>query len=491
MRVKKVFVFAIDGASWNILDVLIKKGLMPNLAALVKASGQGVMKGSLPPTTFPAWINFATGTDPGSHGIYGMLHQKEFGQVGPFLKKDCRVETFYQILDRTGYKSVLVNLPGAFPLKLKNGFGLASFLFPGSEGFYPASLIKEIPEAANFKTYPDYLGGAVGFKDLVRQFLEIERQRFLIAKKMFAKDWDFFFYLVSAYDWLFHRFSDLSLEEILKKAGVSQFFKEIDSQLAWFLKNCFKARFFLISDHGFNRYPGRIFLNRWLIDQGFLTLEEKGYRRKEELPRRIHLIRDERYHRFPFGVIFSCLDKLPVVYSLIGKLIRKLSFLSQESLGLKLAGESGLGINREKSRAIVFGGYHCFLNLSSQKKKLLVQKMKALRLPGAKSPVFSDLVLPEKVFPGSDLNYWPQMILIKWGKLVVDPLLWSRSLFEKKPIFNHQEKGIFLAFGPGIGPTNGLEAAMEDLAPTILSLFGLKPAKTMTGKIIKFQGGDK
>ncbi|HEM60884.1 MAG TPA: phosphodiesterase, partial [Chloroflexi bacterium] len=51
----KVIVIGLDGATFTILDPLLEKGLLPNLAGLIEEGSRGILSSTLPPMTAPAW----------------------------------------------------------------------------------------------------------------------------------------------------------------------------------------------------------------------------------------------------------------------------------------------------------------------------------------------------------------------------------------------------------------------------------------------------
>src|SRR5918992_3528234 len=66
----KVLVIGLDGASFNVLDPLIEKGYMPNLARLAATGARADLRTTFPPITAVAWSSFMTGKNPGKHGIF-------------------------------------------------------------------------------------------------------------------------------------------------------------------------------------------------------------------------------------------------------------------------------------------------------------------------------------------------------------------------------------------------------------------------------------
>ncbi|MFN0151868.1 MAG: alkaline phosphatase family protein [bacterium] len=70
-RVKRLFIFALDGATWHIMTPLLDAGKMPNTARLI-ANGVRAELATIEPTLSPAiWTTIATGVLPVRHGIHG------------------------------------------------------------------------------------------------------------------------------------------------------------------------------------------------------------------------------------------------------------------------------------------------------------------------------------------------------------------------------------------------------------------------------------
>jgi hypothetical protein len=70
---QRVLLLGVDGASWDILDPLMKEGRLPNFAALV-ARGRTLRLESIRPTFSPViWTSVATGTDRFRHGIHDVV----------------------------------------------------------------------------------------------------------------------------------------------------------------------------------------------------------------------------------------------------------------------------------------------------------------------------------------------------------------------------------------------------------------------------------
>ena len=73
--IKKVIVIGLDGLSPKIVSRLLAAGQLPNLARLKEQGGIRRVATTRPAQTPVAWSTFATGTNPGGHGIFDFLRR--------------------------------------------------------------------------------------------------------------------------------------------------------------------------------------------------------------------------------------------------------------------------------------------------------------------------------------------------------------------------------------------------------------------------------
>ncbi len=70
---KKVIVIGLDGMEPSIVEAMLARGELPNLARLRDAGIYSRLKTTYPAQTPVAWSSFATGTNPGAHGIFDFV----------------------------------------------------------------------------------------------------------------------------------------------------------------------------------------------------------------------------------------------------------------------------------------------------------------------------------------------------------------------------------------------------------------------------------
>ena len=132
-----LLIVGLDGLSYNMLDRFDVD--FPYLDEVMSEGIHGDLMSVDTPTTIPAWTSFATGKDPGSHGIHSMKRVSRDYQYGP-AETNSRDPAIYDFLDDT----ILINLPasaGRVPSG-KNTYVQSSLLSNSKEDMTPPPLRK-------------------------------------------------------------------------------------------------------------------------------------------------------------------------------------------------------------------------------------------------------------------------------------------------------------------------------------------------------------
>src|SRR6266571_4770555 len=73
--IKKVIVIGLDGLEPKIVEAMLAAGELPNLAKLREQGDYSRVQTTYPAQTPVAWSTFATGTNPGGHGIFDFIRR--------------------------------------------------------------------------------------------------------------------------------------------------------------------------------------------------------------------------------------------------------------------------------------------------------------------------------------------------------------------------------------------------------------------------------
>jgi predicted AlkP superfamily phosphohydrolase/phosphomutase len=138
-----------DGADWRILDPLLERGDLPNLAGLIARGGRSTLSAPLPNHSWSAWPSFMTGVDPDDHGVYDILESRGGAERQyPVTFRSIKERTFLADLTEAAITGLYVNIPLTFPPPEVHGKLIAGGVLPKWRPFtHPESLGRELEEA--------------------------------------------------------------------------------------------------------------------------------------------------------------------------------------------------------------------------------------------------------------------------------------------------------------------------------------------------------
>jgi predicted AlkP superfamily phosphohydrolase/phosphomutase len=146
---RKVVVIGLDGLDPRLTEALLDRGELPHLTRLREAGGFTPVATTYPAQTPVAWSTFATGTNPGGHGIYDFIRRdpatyrpdlalNRYEQRSSFLPPQAvnlRGGTpVWDILGRAGIPSVVLRCPCTYPPDKLKGRMLAGMGVPDLRG---------------------------------------------------------------------------------------------------------------------------------------------------------------------------------------------------------------------------------------------------------------------------------------------------------------------------------------------------------------------
>jgi len=365
----KLLVIGLDGASFNVLDPLIEKGYLPNIAKVIAGGARSDLETTFPPITAVAWSSFMTGKNPGKHGIFEFVRRDHKSNRELAVNASFRQgRAIWDLLSEAGKKVIVHNFPCTYPPHEINGLMIADFMTPrGRRDFtYPAPLLEEIER--EFGSYRLHLSRtyAEGNVDAVLDelFDELEYKAKVTEYLMTRYDWDAFFQYFWGTDRIQHELWHIIDEDHPRhnkeeatsyRERIHQYFKRVDEIVGRLLELAGEDSLVLIaSDHGFGPVHKYCSLNIWMLQQGFLKL--KG----DAVTRAKHLM-------FKIGVTpqwaFTLSRKMPAA-------IRPARGVSSQPGASKLMGKFFLSFNDvDWSRSVAFskGNYgQIYVNLKGR-----------------------------------------------------------------------------------------------------------------------------
>jgi predicted AlkP superfamily phosphohydrolase/phosphomutase len=287
----RTVVAGLDGCSWNVLEPLLETGKLPNLAALRETGASGTLESVVPFYTGPAWSSYATGVSPGRHGVYDFLMLRDGGRLTPAGSSDLRRKTYYDLLGAEGRRSVIVNLPleqGDVPGAVVVNSWLT---VDEARRLFPQALRERYEhELAAYRNYPTTFDAPLDRH--LEELCELEARRFDLVKALFVKEeWEHFFVLFSAPDWLGHTATGRFLAgDADARAAFLRLYTQLDGYIGWLREHADGATLAVISDHGQCEELYHVHVNGILRELGHVRLRSEsgpvgGSRTRVRVPR--------------------------------------------------------------------------------------------------------------------------------------------------------------------------------------------------------------
>lgn len=118
----KVLIIGLDGSTFDLIKPWVAEGYLPNFKRLMAEAVWGELDVELPPGTVPNWPSFATGKNPGKHGlIWWTKPDPDNNDYTIVSSKDLRGQTLWDIAGSEGLNVGVVNVPVTYPAHPVNG----------------------------------------------------------------------------------------------------------------------------------------------------------------------------------------------------------------------------------------------------------------------------------------------------------------------------------------------------------------------------------
>ncbi len=332
---KRAFVLGIDGLPFTLASRLIEDEVMPNLGRVARQGTLARLHTTVPDFSCVAWTSFATGVNPGRHGIYGFqdFHPKDASNYLPTVL-DCKAPALWHAVGQAGGRSVILNLPGTYPAlplrgKMVAGFVIADF----DKACYPpafAQTLRNLGYRTEFDgveglSQPEHVRSAIG--------PVFEARKTAIRHLIKNEAWDLAVAVITETDRLQHFYQHALYNPAHPDhAWVRQFYVELDAfigEVAELLDG--KADLFMVSDHGFEVVRKTIIVQDVLEGLQLAPPSERpGWMNPETAARtKVFSLDPGRFYinrknsRFPHGIVEE--SEVPEILATLSHALRSLT----------------------------------------------------------------------------------------------------------------------------------------------------------------------
>ncbi len=135
MSLRPLLVLGLDGATFDAIDPLARAGLLPSLSAWRERGVALPLASTTPPMSFPAWSTFATGLDPGEHGLFDFTQKVPGAYQIRFANATHRLgATLWGRVCEAGGRALVLGVPATYPPEPVRGLLVPGFDAPVSTG---------------------------------------------------------------------------------------------------------------------------------------------------------------------------------------------------------------------------------------------------------------------------------------------------------------------------------------------------------------------
>ncbi|HUB73230.1 MAG TPA: alkaline phosphatase family protein [Solirubrobacteraceae bacterium] len=435
---------------------------LPNLSRLMERGAWGPLLSVDPPITVPAWSCMTSGRDPGELGIYGFRNRTahDYSSMAVADSRAVAVERLWDHFARAGMHSIVIGVPQTSPPVPVNGELVSCFLTGDTRRdsyTHPPELRAEIESLVG-----SYKVDVRSFRSeerdrILAEVYEMTEQRFTVARHLLdSRPWDFFMMVEIGLDRMHHafwRFLDPEHPrfepEHRYRDAVRNYYIYLDEEIGELLERFDEQdTVMVVSDHGARPMEGAICVNEWLVQEGYLVLEQP-----------------------PAGGALTPFGEARVDWS--------------------------------RTRAWGEGGYYCRLCLNvagrepqgivapEQVEPLLDElaaKLEALGGPDGE-PIGTRTFRPRELW--REQNGIPPDLVVYFGDLgwrsngsLGHGRHWTFENDTGPDDANHDRDGLCILTGPGVVPGRREDLVIYDIAPTVLAQAALPADEAMRGRVL-------
>ncbi len=484
----KMAVIGLDGATFDVLNPLMKKGELPVLKKIIENGTYGNLESTFNPITGPAWTSLATGKNPGKTGVFDFFNRSSRNSFHLERASSTSIQkagAYWDYLGDAGIEVGILNYPMLYPPYRVNGFmvsGLGSS--PEDDITYPQDLQQTLMDTCDGYridipfNQPQYINNPSLFVQETMELLEINRKS---IKFLLRLNPDVFTLVISATDFAQHymwKYIDsthplYSPEESSKyEPAFVDIWKEVDKILALILNTVAReTNILIVSDHGFGPHRQTFFTNTWLRDKGYLHW-------KNQLGANLR------------GLVYDKIKKLsPKLRSKLMDLSTRYSPPITDRIDMR----------RTKAFANMTSGGLGEICINTSKQSPLKnaddyritsnQVIQDLKDTCVNLGINAQVFLRENVYSGQYADLASDILFVLDDfecEAVCRP---GRTIYEELPPSNHSGKhkqnGVFIGYGPDIKKNIDLgSVSICDIAPTILHMSGLPVPDDMDGNVL-------
>lgn len=497
---RRVMIIGLDGATWQLARPWAEAGHLPTFRRLMAEGAWGTLQSVLPPVTPAAWSSFATGLNPGGHGLFDFVGRRDGSYETYVANAACRDGLpLWQLAGQAGRRVTVFNVPATYPPDRVNGLMVSGFLTPAhaTDAAWPPELQAELARAVpQFTFYPPNIYSPGHEAEFIRAVSDLNRATLEAVRYLLRRQpWDLFVAVFMGTDVIQHfLWGPMARGEGELAGAILDCYRQMDTALEELVAGLGPDDYLVVmSDHGFGPLSHYVHVNAWLAGHGYLKFRRNPLSALKAAAYRLGFT--------PLGV-YERLRALGLGGRMQETASRRNEWLKAmvQKLFLSLP---DVDWSRTRAYSLGFGG-PIFVNLQGREPQgivapgagyeaLLAQIEADLRQvvdPVTGRPFVGQIYRRQELYTGPHAGRAPDLIFV--------PRDWSRQPFGTHEFASHRWlepcrdrsgthrlDGLLLLWGPGIRRGVQVErAAIVDVAPTVLALLGVPIPTGMDGRVL-------
>ncbi len=292
----RIVVIGLDGATFDVIDPLVRRGWLPNIERLMRGGVRAALRSTIHPITPQAWSTFLTGKNAGKHAVFDFTRRKADSYDIEFVNAGRRRSgSVLRYLSERGVNVGAVAVPFTYPPEEVKGFMLSGFDAPAEDerAVHPPALYRDI--RSKFGQYYIHLASPVGRENDLEKFwrdIQIEdANRTDVALYLMERSpCDLFMVVYNNTDRVQHQYLTYDLLEAFARSDgdkalaedlVVKTYRSADREVGRILEAVDRlggdTMVILMSDHGSGPIRRVFRLNRWLEERGLLRYRESSH----------------------------------------------------------------------------------------------------------------------------------------------------------------------------------------------------------------------
>jgi predicted AlkP superfamily phosphohydrolase/phosphomutase len=521
---KRLLFIGLDAGDATLIEQWCQAGLLPNIAQMRTRGMWTRMRTTAEIVHVSAWPSIFTGAPPDAHGLYH-AYVMQPGQQSPVRPHPERspVPFLWQLLSDQGKRCIIMDAFLTCPLQHFNGTQIVewgSWTWFCEPTILPVALKKEMQK--KFGPYPAENHSKVGMMPPPDPHGFHQRLMAGVAKKaqvvkwlMEREEWDLFLVVFGEshpaghYFWHFHDpsyITHLHEETETLQWALRDVYVALDKAVGDILQSVDdNTTVFLVSGDGMGpNYSGSHILNDLLVRMGLFNNRQDGDQHAgngqahspghvpEAKVRVLSTIRHMIPPRVRYAIAMALLPRRVREKLSLHWKTADISWQHTRAFLIENANEGYVRLNLKgrEPQGVVEPGKE-YTDLCEE----IYQTVKSMINPANGKLVAHTVYKTDEIYHGPCRDHMPD-IIINWNdearittELLTEKYGLARSNvpgYAVMPYYtgNHRPNAFMLVVGPALPREQAREVSILDLAPTILTHFGIKPPAYMDGSAL-------